>query len=218
VIDYIYQQLLIIRTISRRVLLSTIVDKTAAVPARRPRSSAAATRARVLDVARIAFCHVGFDHVGVREIAARAGTDAAIVIRLFGSKEALFREVANGAFDLEPAFKGAREQMGEAVAALLLGPAKALPEPDAFDAFRFLLRSSSSPLAAPIVSASLHACFVAPLAAHLGGRQAAGRAALVTACVLGFTTMRFALNAPAFGDGEALRQPFAAAIQACLDA
>ena len=199
--------------------MSTIVDNRGGGRARRPRSSSGETRLRVLEAARAAFCQAGFDHVGVREIAARAATDAAIVIRLFGSKEALFREVANGAFDLEPAFEVPRDRLGGAVAALLLSPAKTLAAPDEFDAFRFLLRSAASPVAAPIVSASLHASFVAPLAAHLGGEAAAGRAALVTACILGFATMRFALNATALQPDrlEALREPFAAALQACIE-
>lgn len=173
----------------------------------------------MLEVARIAYCQSGFDHIGLREIAKRAGTDAAIVVRLFGSKEALFQEVAKTAFDLEAAFEGSRETMGQAVADLLLGPDKALPPEDEFDAFRFLLASASSPTAAPILSASLHAHFIGPLADHLGGREASGRAALVAACVLGLTTMRFALRSPALRSDrtEALRARFGAAIQACID-
>jgi AcrR family transcriptional regulator len=200
--------------------LSTSVDKKGKARRRRPRSSSEETRARVLQVARIAFCQAGFDHVGVREIAARAATDAAIVIRLFGSKEALFRDVAKDAFALEPAFQAPREKMGHAVADFLAGPGEALSTPDDFDAFRFLLHSATSPVATRIVSASLHASFVTPLAMRLGGEDASGRAALMAACVLGFTTMRFALESPALQSDriDALRGPLAAAIQACIDA
>jgi hypothetical protein len=128
--------------------------------------------------------------------------------------------VAENAFALEPAFQGPGEEMGRAVADFLLGPAEAPPTPDDFDAFRFLLRSAASPVAARIVSASLHTSFVTPLARHLGGEEASGRAALMTACVLGFTTMRFALESPALQSDriEAIRGPFAAALQACIDA
>lgn len=201
--------------------MSTNVDIAEGKRSRRPRSSAQATRARVIEAARIAFSQSGFDHVGVREIAARAETDAAIVMRLFGSKEAVFQEVANGAFGLEPAFEVPRAQLGQAIAALLLEPAKPQDPAGEFDAFRFLLHSAASPVAAPIVSASLHAHFIEPLARRLdGGGDASGRAALLTACVLGLSTMRVALGAPALdgAGGDALRMPFAAALQACIDA
>jgi AcrR family transcriptional regulator len=186
----------------------------------RPRSSSQETRARVLDAARVAFCHAGFDHVGLREIATRAGTDAAIVIRLFGSKEALFEEVAKDAFKLVPAFQASREALGAVIADFLLGPGEEVDAPEEFDAFRFLLSSASSPVAAPIVSASLHGSFVVPLAAYLDGETASGRAALIVACVLGFTTMRFALMSPAleFQALDRIRRPLSAAIQACIDA
>ncbi|HEY0329873.1 MAG TPA: TetR family transcriptional regulator [Rhodopseudomonas sp.] len=198
--------------------MSTAVDNPKRDRTKPPRSSSAQTRTRVLQVARTAFCQAGFDHVGLREIAARAGTDAAIVIRLFGSKEALFREVAGNAFVLEPAFQGPKEDLGRLVADFLLGPNVVPSTPDDFDAFRFLLRSAASPVAAPILSASLHASFVAPLAKHLGGKDASGRAALLAACVLGLTTMRFALDSPALQSGqvERLRQRFADALQACI--
>lgn len=185
----------------------------------RPRSSAAQTRARIFEAARIAFCQVGFDHVGVREIAARARTDAAVVIRLFGSKEALFSEVAKDAFDLDPAFQGPRETFGERAARFLLSPTKDVPEPNEFDAFQFLLRSSTSPVAAPIVAAKLHGNFVAPLAEMIGGDEAEARAALITAYVLGFTTLRFALTSTALDASpqEFLVEHLGRAIQSCID-
>lgn len=155
----------------------------------------------------------------MREIAARASTDPAIVIRLFGSKEELFREVANSAFDLEPVFLAPRAALGREIAAFLLSPDKALAVPDDFDAFHFLLRSAANPTAAPILSASLHTSFVLPLARQLGQDMAEGRAALLTSCVLGFTTMRFALKSPSLQADQvkALCRPFAAALQACIE-
>ncbi len=181
---------------------------------------AAQTRQRVLAAARRLFCQGGFDQVGVRDLAAAAGVDPAIVIRLFGSKEALFAAVAADAFALEPPFDGPLDGWGLRIAHLLTGKIdrmEACTEPDAFDAFRFLLHSAASPVAAPILSASLHACFIGPLAAHLGGEAAAVKASLVTACVLGFATLRIALTAPALETG-AVPERLGAMLQACLDA
>lgn len=171
----------------------------------------------MLAAARGAFCSAGFDHVGVREIAASADTDPAVVIRLFGSKEALFTLVADAAFGLEPAFEGPLEQLGQRVARHLLGPIGA-EDPEDFDEFQFLLRSAASPTAGPILSASLHASFVAPLAKRIGGQHAAGKAALITAYVLGFATLRFALHSPALegASNKFLATQLGAAIQSCL--
>ena len=41
-----------------------------------------------------------FDHVGVRDIASRASVNASLVNRYFGSKTALFSEIASNAFDI----------------------------------------------------------------------------------------------------------------------
>ncbi|MFC9471071.1 TetR family transcriptional regulator [Nocardia sp. NPDC056952] len=60
-----------------------------AEPRRRDR---AATRAALLDAARIRFAAQGFDGTGLREIAAEVGVDPALVSRYFGSKKGLYAE------------------------------------------------------------------------------------------------------------------------------
>ena len=45
------------------------------------------TRARILEAARALFAEAGYDGASVREIAAAAAVDPALVIRNFGSKE-----------------------------------------------------------------------------------------------------------------------------------
>lgn len=196
--------------------MSTVVDNETPSLKRR-RLSAAETQTRVLAAARGTFSNRGFDHVGLREIATKAGTDAAVIVRLFGSKEALFRRVVEGAFGLEAAFEGPCDTLGFAIAGFLLSPVTP-DNVDDFDAFQFLLRSCTSPVAAPILSKGLHVAFVGPLAERLGGIGAQERAALLTACLLGFATMRFALESP-FLQGthlQALRPILGAALQACI--
>jgi hypothetical protein len=61
--------------------------------------------------------------------------------------------------------------------------------------------------------------FIAPLAAHLGGKDAEIRASLLTASVLGFATLRAALNAPAVArdeNGEVAAR-LGAVLQVCID-
>lgn len=55
------------------------------------KKDAAATRAALLAAAQELFAERGFDRATVREIAARAGANQALLFRYFGSKEELFR-------------------------------------------------------------------------------------------------------------------------------
>jgi AcrR family transcriptional regulator len=171
---------------------------------RAPRSTASETRAKIARAARVAFSQAGFDQLGVREIAASAGVDPAVVMRLFGSKEALFAAVAEGAFALDAPFEGPAAGLGLRVAKHLTGT-KGETGPEEFDEFAFLMRSAASPTAAPLLSKALHAGFVAPLAKHLGGKDAPMRAALLTACVLGYATLRFALGSSALEEAARAR-------------
>src|SRR4051812_17039191 len=58
---------------------------------RRPGPST--TRDGIADAARRQFAELGYDRATVRGIASEAGVDAALVMRFYGSKESLFREV-----------------------------------------------------------------------------------------------------------------------------
>jgi AcrR family transcriptional regulator len=176
------------------------------------------SRERILAAARREFSRAGFDRLGVRELAAAAEVDPAMIIRSFGSKEALFAAVAQDAFSLDGPFEGPATDLALRVAEHLT---QKLPEPapDGFDEFQFLMRSAASPAAAPLLSAALHAGFVAPLAKRLGGKEAALRAAVLTACVLGFSTLRFALGSEPLERAARRRvtERLAAALQACLE-
>src|SRR4051812_50074845 len=51
------------------------------------------TRDAIAEAARRQFAELGYDRATVRGIASEAGVDAALVMRFYGSKESLFREV-----------------------------------------------------------------------------------------------------------------------------
>jgi AcrR family transcriptional regulator len=51
------------------------------------------TREAIADAARRQFAELGYDRATLRGIAGEAGVDAALVVRFYGSKDALFREV-----------------------------------------------------------------------------------------------------------------------------
>ncbi|MBN8953140.1 MULTISPECIES: TetR/AcrR family transcriptional regulator [unclassified Rhizobium] len=193
--------------------MSTSVDN----EKRAPRLTAAESRARILLAARAAFTRAGYDAVGVREIAALAGVDPAMVPRLFGSKEALFTMIADEAFRLEPPFDGSIDGMGRRVAHHLMGPI-ARCDPDDFDEFTFLLRSVGSPTAAPILSVALHTTFIRPLSQRMDGPAAEARAALATAYVMGFAVLRAGLGSPSIeaAGQDVIIERLGDAIQACL--
>lgn len=58
-----------------------------------------ATRARLLDCARLRFARDGYDGASVRDVAGDVGVDAALVFRYFGSKSNLFAEAMAGSSD-----------------------------------------------------------------------------------------------------------------------
>src|ERR1700744_2863947 len=61
---------------------------------------AARTRADLLSAARHRFGQDGYERTTIRAIAADVGVDSALVVRYFGSKQALFAAVADLRLDL----------------------------------------------------------------------------------------------------------------------
>jgi AcrR family transcriptional regulator len=86
-------------------------------PGRRPGS--ADTKGRILGAARAAFADRGFDGATVREIAARAGVDPALVHHYFGTKQQLFVAAMEFPVDVGATFAalaaGPRETIGERI-------------------------------------------------------------------------------------------------------
>ena len=183
-----------------------------AAPARR--RNAAATKAEILAVARRRFGEEGYDGASVRDIAAGAGIDPALVIRYFGSKEKLFCEAIGPKFDLRAVIEGDRDGLAMRLArAMLNKPVSAVGgEP-----LLLLVRSAQSDLAAGMLRSFIADGIIAPLAAAIGGPDGEQRAALIASTLLGVFVGRFVLALPAMaGDPEALSQELAAALQAII--
>jgi AcrR family transcriptional regulator len=83
------------------------------------------TREAITRAARAQFAERGYDRATIRGIASEAGVDGALVIRFYGSKEALFREVMTlppaAADALEGLAEGPRETVGRRLAELIVG-------------------------------------------------------------------------------------------------
>lgn len=162
-----------------------------------PTGSRQATRRALLDGARRLFSQHGYDHVGVREIAATADVNAALINRYFGSKEGLFAEAIADSFTIGDLLVGDRATLGDRLARYLVRPRR-----DGFDPTLLLLRSAPSPEVGGVLRAALAYQVATPLADWLGGPDARERAGLVVAVLFGFALTRDVIGAGPLVDGD----------------
>jgi len=160
--------------------------------------SSAATRAALLAAARALFSEAGYEHVGVREVAARAGVNAALVSRYYGSKRGLFAAAVAESFTVGDLLVGDRATLGDRLARYLAGRRRA-----GFDPTLVVLRSAASPEAGPLLREALDLQVVRPLAAWLGGPDAEARAGLVVALLFGVAVSRDVLGVAPLGADRA---------------
>ncbi|WP_406694185.1 TetR family transcriptional regulator [Singulisphaera sp. Ch08] len=161
------------------------------------RRGSAATREAILEAAASRFASNGYGGAGVREIAADAGVTAALVNRYFGSKEGLFAEVIERAFDSGDLLGGERADLAARLARRMV-----FGREDARDISRIpmllLLRSATEPRAAELLRANLDRTFIRPLAKILGGPDAELRAGLIASQLTGFATLDQMIQTEAF--------------------
>jgi len=95
------------------------MDKSShATPVRRSQPA----RDRILEAARQIFGREGYEHATIRAIAAEAQINASLVMRYYGSKEALFAAVADFRRTDPKVYAGTpRSQLGEAIITRLIG-------------------------------------------------------------------------------------------------
>ncbi len=163
---------------------------------RRGRSrNAALTRQEILRAAQMHFTRYGYDGVGVREIAATVGVNAALVNRYFGSKEGLFVESMAESFEFPfDDLLNDRSKAGEVLAREVFAKEEKDVAEDDFDPLLVLLRSAANARAAGILREVLDERFIRPLARRLEGEDAELRAALIAAYLLGLASMRFVIR------------------------
>jgi AcrR family transcriptional regulator len=152
------------------------------------RRDAAATRSAILQAATRRFAYQGYEHAGVREIAADAGVTAALVNRYFGSKEGLFAEVIDHALDVRSLMEGDRATLAERLARVVVyGKADIAPDHDI--PLLLLLHSIDEPRAAELLRTTLNRNMLTSLAERIGGPDADVRAAMAFAQLLGFVIL-----------------------------
>ena len=163
-----------------------------------PTPGSAPTRAALIAAARALFSEAAYEGVGVRDIGARAGVNAALVNRYFGSKLGLFEAAVADSFTVGNLLVGDRATLGERLARYLVGRRRA-----GFDPTLVVLRSAASADAGPVLRAALDRQVTQPLAAWLGGAHAGARAGLVVATLFGTALTRDVLAVAALGPDRA---------------
>lgn len=192
------------------------MTKKAAAPSAQRRRDAAATRAAILAAAKLEFSKRSYDRVGVRDIAARARVNPALVHRYFGSKPKLFAAAYTGSFRLPELLRGERATLGERLARHVMRERA----PHGGDPLLLLFRSAASEQALPMIRRALARRFIVPLAEYLGGPDSRERAALIAAQLLGLATLSAVLHVPPLSQAraEAIVHRFAPVLQRYVDA
>jgi AcrR family transcriptional regulator len=146
-----------------------------------------ATRAAILTAAKDHFATSGYDGAFLREIAAHAGVDAALINRYYGGKEGLFRAALKDT--IGPTFTHSdRKTFAREFAKLMAGHAHQNIERT--HAFTFLLRAATNPTTAPMLSAAVQDRFLGPIRNWIGGPDAPVRARVLASVVIGLLVER----------------------------
>lgn len=161
------------------------------------RRDAEATRAAILEAAKAQFARSGYDRAALRDIAAEAGCDVALVKRYFGGKEALFTEALKASFKADQLAAWNRATFAREVATQMAGDARA--DEARTQSFQFLLRTATSPVTAPLLNLAIQERFLAPIRDWLGGEDAAARARVLAAVYIGLLVERLIRDQPLEG-------------------
>jgi len=168
---------------------------TATATIERPRRrDAQATSAAILEAAKSQFARVGYERATLREIAAEAGVDVALVSRYFGGKEGLFTEALKASIHTDRL--GDRASFPAEVAAMMAG---APGDETRAHSFQFLLRAATSPATAPLLNVAVQERFLGPIRDWLGGEDAEARARVLAAAFIGFLVERLIRDEPLTG-------------------
>jgi AcrR family transcriptional regulator len=164
------------------------------------------------------FARRPYDQVGVREIAARAQVDPALVIRYFGSKENLFLEAMILPANLTELMDLPLTELAAALVDYVVTRAGGADQPATGHIYAGLVRASGMPLVRAQLQRGVDG-MVSALAARLHGPDPELRARLIAAQMGGLLTALYVVQ-----DGELARvsrermvEIYAPAIQLLID-
>ncbi|MGI5229364.1 TetR family transcriptional regulator [Actinoallomurus sp. CA-142502] len=170
---------------------------------RRPGESV--TRETILDAARRKFAELGYDRTTLRNVAADAGVDAALVSHFFGTKQQLFVAAAPMPLDPETVLadllNGPRETIGHRLARHVVG---VMESTDGRLKITGLIRAATSEeAAARLIRERITEAVLEPLARGLDVPEARLRAAMAGSQVVGLIMSRHVIGVQALADCDA---------------
>ncbi|HXS62800.1 MAG TPA: TetR family transcriptional regulator [Streptosporangiaceae bacterium] len=154
-----------------------------------PRS--AGTRRAILDAARSAFATRGFEQTTIRAVAAQAGVDASMVMRYFGSKAELFTAAATADLEIPDLRAVPPDRRGELLVSIFVGRWEDTARDD--ELILLIRTAVNDEAVARRVQSVLGELITTPIAA-LGDPDAAERASLIGAQLLGLALCRYILR------------------------
>ncbi|MDG3010382.1 TetR/AcrR family transcriptional regulator [Rhodococcus sp. D2-41] len=174
-----------------------------------------AHRQQVQAVATELFAAQGFAATGVREIAARAGVDPALVIRWFGSKEKLFLRTMTMPDTFTAVIAGPLDDLGRRLVDFLVQRTRN----EATHVFAALLRASDRPTVQVHLREAVDEMIVANLAQRLPGTSTDLRSRLISAQVTGLMAALHVVQDPGLvsAPAEELVAYYGRAIQLLVD-
>jgi AcrR family transcriptional regulator len=186
------------------------------MPTNKPkrRRNAAATRAALLKAARAHFIAEGYEGLGLRQIAADACVDVALVGRYFGSKEKLFIEVLRQAFRPELVVAASREHFGQRVMEALY---RETPQQHVLEHFLLVIRALTVPRRIKSLRTIVNTEFIHPLAEWLGGKNALVRASLLSTLLMGIALQSDGAGPLSSAESRKFRAVLTAALQSIVD-
>ena len=174
---------------------------------------AEATRASILQAAKHQFVTCGYDGAYLRDIAAEAGVDAALINRYFGGKEGLFQAALKDSMFPSVAHWD-RKTFGREIAKLMAGHAHQNIERT--HAFAFLLQAATNATTAPMLNVAVQKRFMGPIREWIGGDQAAARARVLASVIIGLLVERLIRDEALKGEERDIFVERAAAVMQSL--
>jgi AcrR family transcriptional regulator len=152
------------------------------------------TRAAILKAAQELFAELGYDRATVRDVAARAAIDPAMVMRYFGSKDELFARATVVDLKLPDLTRITPPQFGDALIRHFLDVWEG---PSSNGSLTILLRASASSEEIAAKTRGVFAGQVLPMLAQVADRaELATRAGLISSQLLGLALCRYVLKVP----------------------
>lgn len=157
-----------------------------------------ATRAAILQAAKIHFAKSGYTGAFLRDIAADAGVDAALISRYFGGKDGLFAEALKDSIHPDRIHTWDRKSFAREMATIMAGHAH--EDIERTHSFAFLLQAATSPVTAPLLNVAVQERFMEPIRAWIGGRDVEARARLFASVFIGLLVERLIRDEPLVGE------------------